>query len=74
MEPDDRLAFSRFLPLAKQKMEGTPNMNTQNQSKLFRLAVVAIVAAAYAALTILLAPISYGPIQFRVSEALTALP
>ena len=28
----------------------------------------------YAALTIGLAPISYGPVQFRVSEALTLLP
>ena len=34
----------------------------------------AILAALYAALTIVLAPISYGPLQFRVSEALTALP
>ena len=45
-----------------------------NNSKLFPLAVSAVIAAAYAALTILLAPISYGPIQFRVSEALTVLP
>ncbi len=34
----------------------------------------AIIAALYAALTIALAPISYGPLQFRVSEVLTALP
>ena len=33
-----------------------------------------IIAALYAALTIALAPISYGPIQLRVSEALTILP
>ena len=46
----------------------------QNSNKLFRLAVLAVIAAAYVALTIALAPISYGPIQFRVSEALTALP
>ena len=39
-----------------------------------RIATAAIVAAAYAALTITLAPISYGAIQFRVSEALTVLP
>ena len=48
-------------------------MTTQN-SKVFKLAVLAVIAAAYAALTILLAPISYGPVQFRVSEALTVLP
>lgn len=34
----------------------------------------AVIAAAYAALTIVLAPISYGPVQFRVSEAFTVLP
>jgi len=34
----------------------------------------AIIAALYAALTILLAPISYGQMQVRVSEALTVLP
>lgn len=34
----------------------------------------AIIAALYAGLTILLQPLSYGPMQFRVSEALTILP
>ncbi len=34
----------------------------------------AMIAALYAALTILLAPISYGSIQCRVSEAMTLLP
>jgi uncharacterized membrane protein len=38
------------------------------------IAQVGIIAALYAAITILLAPISYGPIQVRVSEALTILP
>ena len=33
-----------------------------------------MIAAVYAALTVVLAPISYGPLQFRVSEALTLLP
>lgn len=41
---------------------------------VLRIAVAAVVAAAYAALTVLLAPISYGAVQFRVSEALTVLP
>ena len=49
-------------------------MNKQNHSKLLKLAVSAVIAAVYAALTIVLAPISYGPVQFRVSEALTVLP
>ena len=34
----------------------------------------AVIAAIYAALTIALAPISYGPMQVRISEALTVLP
>ena len=34
----------------------------------------AVIAAAYAVLTVLLAPISYGLIQCRVSEALCVLP
>ena len=33
-----------------------------------------MIAALYAALTIALAPISFGPVQFRVAEALTLLP
>ncbi len=40
-------------------------MNTRN------LVVNAIIAAVYAALTIALAPISYGPIQVRLSEFMT---
>jgi uncharacterized membrane protein len=38
------------------------------------IAQVGIIASLYAALTVMLAPISYGPIQLRVSEALTVLP
>ena len=34
----------------------------------------AIIAALYAALTLLLAPISYGEVQIRIAEALTVLP
>ncbi|MBR0208205.1 MAG: QueT transporter family protein [Oscillospiraceae bacterium] len=39
-----------------------------------RIAAASVVAAAYAALTVALAPLSYGAVQFRVSEALTVLP
>jgi len=35
---------------------------------------MAVIAALYAVVTIILAPISYGPVQVRVSEALTLLP
>ena len=38
------------------------------------LCLSAIIAALYAALTLLLAPISYGPVQLRLSEAFTVLP
>ncbi len=38
------------------------------------LCMSAVIAALYAALTALLAPISYGNIQLRVAEALTLLP
>ena len=53
-------------------MEVSEIMHKKN-TPLF-LTVNAVIAALYAALTIALAPISYGPLQFRVSEALTALP
>jgi len=39
-----------------------------------RLCMAAIIAALYAALTLGFLAISYGPVQFRVSEALTLLP
>ena len=39
-----------------------------------KLALAAVVGAAYAALTVLLAPISFPAVQFRVSELLCILP
>lgn len=39
-----------------------------------KLVTAAVIGALYAALTMLLAPISYGAIQFRVSEVLCILP
>ena len=44
------------------------------KNKTYAIAAAAITGAAYAALTVLLAPISYGPIQLRVSELLCVLP
>lgn len=38
------------------------------------IAASAIIGAAYAVMTIVLAPISYGAIQFRLSEALCVMP
>ena len=46
----------------------------RNKTTTLRITTAAIIAAAYAALTVALAPISYGAVQFRVSEALTVLP
>ena len=45
-----------------------------NEIKTERISRGALIGALYAVLTIGLAPISYGPVQFRVSEALTLLP
>ena len=39
-----------------------------------RLAMCGILAAVYCAVTVLSAPIAYGPVQFRLSEALCILP
>ena len=48
-------------------------MNEQS-SRIRRIAAGAVIGAAYAALTMALAPISYGAVQFRISEALCILP
>ena len=42
--------------------------------KLYRLICAAVAGALYAALTMVLAPVSYGVLQFRISEALCVLP
>lgn len=41
---------------------------------LRKITTAAVVGAAYAALTILIAPIAYGPIQMRITEAMCILP
>lgn len=38
------------------------------------LCIGAIIAALYTALTLIAAPLSFGPVQIRISEALTVLP
>ncbi len=45
-------------------------MNTKTR----KIAIAAVIAAIYAAVTMLLAPISYGAVQFRISEVLNILP
>ena len=49
-------------------------MNQTAQTHVNALTRAAIIAALYAALTLLLAPMSFGLVQVRVSEALTLLP
>ena len=51
--------------------DGNFGKNNKNNVKIARTAML---AAIYAALTIFLAPISYGPIQLRMAEAMTVLP
>lgn len=46
--------------------------NTSIKTK--KIIYSALIAAVYAALTLFMAPLSYGPIQCRISEALTVLP
>ena len=49
----------------------TPRTSNASVTALTR---AALIAALYAALTLLLAPISYGQVQIRLSECLTLLP
>lgn len=44
------------------------------QTNTQKLVKIAMIAAIYAVLTLVLAPISYGQVQFRISEMLTVLP
>lgn len=48
--------------------------NLDQHGRLMFIVRSALIAALYAALTMMLYPISFGPVQFRVSEALTLLP
>ncbi len=45
-----------------------------SRSRLRSLVISALIAAIYAALSLALAPFSFGEVQLRVSEALTILP
>ena len=49
-------------------MEGDKKMNTK------KIARGAAITALYVVITYFLAPVSFGPIQFRAAEALTVLP
>lgn len=49
-------------------------MKTTNRTQTKRLVLIALIAALYVALCLVLAPLSYNAVQVRVSEALTLLP
>lgn len=46
----------------------------KNDEKVISMVQAAMIAAVYVALTLPIQPIAYGPVQFRISEALTILP
>ena len=47
---------------------------SKSRFSVHRLTLAAVIAAAYAGLTLLLPIPQYGPVQFRVAEAMTVLP
>lgn len=47
---------------------------SKSRFSVHRLTLAAVIAAAYAGLTLLLPIPQYGPVQFRVAEAMTLLP
>lgn len=49
-------------------------MNRENSKKVQFMAQASMIAALYTALTVALVPVSYGAVQFRISEALCILP
>ena len=44
------------------------------KANIRKIAFSGVIAALYAALTIAIAPVAYGPVQFRIAEALCILP
>lgn len=49
-------------------------MNKSSNRAVYYMAYAAVIAAIYVVLTGVFAPISFGPVQFRISEALCILP
>lgn len=46
----------------------------ESKNKVHFMTQAAMIAAIYTALTVAFAPVAYGPVQFRISEALCILP
>ena len=55
-------------------ISNTTMNHMMNDRHVTTMVQAALIAAVYAILTLIFAPISYGPVQFRISEALTILP
>lgn len=49
-------------------------MKRESQKSVYAIVYAAVIAAIYVVLTMLLAPVSFGAVQFRISEALCILP
>lgn len=49
-------------------------MNKSRNNSVYFLTMAAVIAAIYVVLTVVFAPISFGPVQARISEALCILP
>lgn len=49
-------------------------MNQQTNKGVYFMVYAAVIAAIYTVLTMVFAPISFGPVQFRISEILCILP
>lgn len=49
-------------------------MKRKSSKTVYQLAYAAAIAAIYVVLTMVFAPISFGPVQFRIAEALCILP
>lgn len=49
-------------------------MNKSSNNTVYFLTMSAVIAAIYVVLTVIFAPISFGPVQVRISEALCILP
>ena len=67
-----RFFYARRATLVARK--GNAMQNNLSSQSVTALTRAALIAALYTALTLLLAPISYGQIQIRLSECLTLLP
>lgn len=49
-------------------------MNKSNNKAVYFMVYAAMIAAIYVVLTMIFAPISFGPVQFRIAEVLCILP